>query len=133
MIQNVISPGGEIPILHIYILTQSDRLVNFIQWWAMISACIAVSWLYLQVGGPKKFTLLSSLITAAIPMGIIQASSTVNDYTVSYWILLVAIMTLEVIKTNKLTSKIIYTGIAAGLALWTKPTAVAFILPFETK
>jgi hypothetical protein len=129
-VQNVISPGGEVAILHVYILGNGDRLVTFIQWWAMVSCIIVASWIGKILGASNSGQLFTGLVVATIPMGIIQASSTVNDYVVSCWILLSAAEIISYKISPESNLHILTAGIASGLALWTKPTAIAFLFPF---
>jgi hypothetical protein len=129
-VQNVISPGGEIAILHVYVLGNGDRLSTFVQWWAMVSCTFVISWTAKQLGANRLGQLFSALTVVTIPMGIIQASSTVNDYIVAFWTLITATMAVLIFKEPQRFDHILIAGISSGLALWTKPTSVAFLAPF---
>ena len=63
-------------------------------------------------------------------MGIVQASSTMNDYVVALWVVIVAAETLELMRHPARAEPLVFASLAAGLALATKPTSVPFILPF---
>jgi len=128
-VQNVLSPGGEIVMLHVYVLTQSDRLVNFVQWLAMLGCLIVCSWIASLLGASRSSQILTSLTVATIPMGIIQASSSVNDYVAAFWVAAAAAETIYVLKKGDDLSSILYAGMAAGLALWTKPIVVPYLTP----
>jgi hypothetical protein len=63
-------------------------------------------------------------------MGIIQASSTMTDYMVAFWMVCVGSEVLEMHKRGPTRTLAIFASLAAGLALLSKPTAAAYILPF---
>ena len=67
-------------------------------------------------------------------MGILQATSTQNDYVLSMWLVcMVYFMLIMVDKNNQKGLSLIYTfaiGCSLGLAILTKGTAYVFVLPF---
>ena len=62
-------------------------------------------------------------------MGIVEASSTINDYVATFWVVCVVAETLAYYKDNQNRS-LLYIAAAAGLAILTKPIAVPFLIPF---
>jgi hypothetical protein len=129
-VQNVISPGGEIIQSYVYILDQGDRWITQVQWSAMLLSVVIVSWIASLLGANRKGQLLASLVAASLPMGIIQASSTANDYILTLWLLCTAAETIQLLFFNPGKAGYIFSGMAAGLALWTKPVAFPYLLPF---
>lgn len=127
--QNVHPPGGEIAILHVYILGQGDQWVNFVQWWAMVSCTIIASWVAKVLGASPRGQIVASLVVATIPLGIVQASSSVNDYVASYWTLAAAAETLNFVRTNPKNLALFFSGSAAGLMMWTKPITAPYLVP----
>jgi hypothetical protein len=95
-VQNNMPPGAEFFVLHTYVLSQGDKWVNFIQWFAMVLSLIGVSWIAKQLGANRFGQLLAVVFTATIPMGIVQASSTMTDYVVSFWMVCVASETMAI-------------------------------------
>jgi len=128
--QNIYSPAAEIIGLHFYILSGGDRLANFVQWFAMLGTLVGVSWMAKQLGSKMTGQFVATLFAATIPMGIVQASSTKNDYVVAFWMVCVASASLSLLKDEVNQGSVVFVGMAAGLAFITKPTAVAFLLPF---
>ena len=126
--QTFMSPGAEVAVLQVYVLGQSDRLANFISWFAMVASLVAVSHIAKRMGAGHTGQWFAAAFSAALPMGIAQASSTMTDYVVAYWMLCVAAETQSLLSREN--SAVPYLGLAAGLAIWTKPTAFAFLLPF---
>jgi hypothetical protein len=129
-IQNSRPPGAEVSILNLYVLGGGDRLADFVEWAAMIGSLIGVSLLAGQLGGGSRAQLLAAGCAATIPMGIVQASSTMNDYVVAFWCVCAAAEALDLTGQAETRGAVWFGGLAAGLAVYTKPTAVAFLAPF---
>lgn len=129
-IQNSIPPGAELGMLHLYVLAGGDRFVNFIEWFSMVGSVIAVSFIASRLGASNRGQRLAALFVAALPMGIVQASSSMTDYVVTFWILcaVAEVLALDMDPPNTITS--LMASIAAGLAILTKPIAYAYLLPF---
>lgn len=128
--QNLMSEAAEVLVLQFYILANGDRLVNFVQWFAMLGSVLGVSVIAEQLGSSVSGQTLAAAFAAALPMGIAQASSTTTDYGLAFWIVCVSTKTLEFIRFPKDWRRAIWLGAATGMALATKPTAYAFLLPF---
>jgi hypothetical protein len=126
--QAFMSPGAEVAVLQVYVLGQSDRLVNFVSWFAMLASLVAVSHIAKRMGARSTGQWFAAAFAAALPMGIAQASSTMTDYVLAYWMLCVAVESESLLSREN--PGVSYLGLAAGLAIWTKPTAFAFLLPF---
>ncbi len=129
-VQNSMSPGAEMIILQFYVVMGGDRLANFVQWFAMAGSLIGVSLIAQQLGAGRPAQLLAAVVAATIPMGIVQASSTMTDYVLAFWAVCVAVETLALIMEGSSTGILLFNGLAAGLALVTKPISVAYITPF---
>jgi len=69
------------------------------------------------------------VVAATIPMGIIQASSTMTDTVVALWVACAAAEALALWSGGMAAQPGFFASLAAGLALLTKPTAAAFVLP----
>ncbi len=128
--QNSMPPGAEIAMLHAYVLMGSDRLTPFVQWFAMLGCLVGVFYLARQLGIGSLGRLMALIFVATIPMGIVQASSTVTDYTVAFWIVCVSYESVRMLKGEITYREVVYISLAAGMGLVTKPTAVAYVLPF---
>ena len=66
----------------------------------MVSSMIGVSLIAKQLGAKQGGQLLASAFCASLPMGILQASSTQNDYTVALWIVCLAYFTLVMVSNS---------------------------------
>ena len=129
--QNTMSQAAELISLHSYVLAGSDRMVNLVQWFAMLGSLIGVSVVALQLGANRNARAFSVAFAVSLPMGIVQASSTMTDYVLAFWMICVVSEALHLVK-NQSTEPTsgVFLGIAVGLAIATKPTAFAFLLPF---
>ena len=123
------APWAEYAILNTVILSGSDRLANFVQWFSMLGSVIIVSSVAKEIGANKCGQLFAALLCATIPMGILQSTSTQNDYVVSFWLLCFVYFSLR-FYNNACMVDAIFAGLALGLGLLTKPTAYIYALPF---
>jgi hypothetical protein len=129
-VQNSMPPGSEMAILNFYVLLGGDRLSNFVSWFAMLGSVIGVSYIARQLGASSTGQIFAGLFAATLPMGIAQASSTMSDYVVAYWMVAVFSETLTFFRNANRFSPVLYASTAAGLGLLAKPTAAAYFLPF---
>jgi hypothetical protein len=129
-VQNSMSPGAEMAILHFYVLAGGDRLANFISWFAMAGSLIGVSLIARQLGASRSGQLFAAIFAATLPMGIVQASSTMTDYVVAFWVVCAASETIGLFNRSTLRAGLVMSSLAAGLALLTKPIAAAYLAPF---
>lgn len=124
-----LNPWAEFAIMHFQILTGHDHLANLVQWFSMIGCIVGVSLIARQLGADLRGQVHACVITATIPMGILQASSTQNDYVVSFWLVCFVFFGL-LFKHNPSRSHMIFSASSLGLALLTKGTAYIYALPF---
>ncbi|MDQ6671596.1 MAG: glycosyltransferase family 39 protein [Chloroflexota bacterium] len=128
------SPWAEYAVMNLQLLGGTDRLANFVQWFSMIGSLIGVSLIIEELGGDRFVQMLGAAIAATIPMGILQASSTQNDFVVSFWLACFTYFVLRIRRTQGQSTPdlpvICGTGASLGLAILTKATAYLFALPF---
>jgi hypothetical protein len=126
--QLYMSPFAEIAMLQIRLLG-GGNLVNLIQWFAMIGSLVCVSLIgrYLKLN--SHLQTLTSLIAATIPSGIIQSTSTQNDYVVSFFVISFVFLLFD--NHQKPSGlKLFFLGASLGLAVLTKPIACFYLAPF---
>lgn len=124
------SPWSEFTIMHFQLLSGHDRFSNLVQWFSMIGSMIGVSLLAKQLGSDLRGQVLSTVVSATIPMGILQASNTKNDYVVSFWMVCLAYYVLLTVKEKGGWSNFFGVGASLGLAIFSKGTAYIYALPF---
>jgi hypothetical protein len=128
--QNYYPPLPAISILQTYVLTGGDRLANFSQWFAMLASIIVASMIAARFGASVTGQLFTGVFIATLPMGIAQASSTMTDYLVAMWMIIIASEAVILSKNRHDRMPVVYIGLAAALAINTKPTAFVYLLPF---
>lgn len=123
-------PWAEFAIMHFQIITGGDRFANLIQWLSMVGSAIAVSLIAQQLGANQRGQVFAAIFAATLPMGILQASSTQNDYAVCFWVVCFVSCGLAGMSAGITLSNTLKIGASLGLALLTKTTAYLFSLPF---
>lgn len=125
-----LSPWSEYTIMHLQILSGGDSLANLVQCFSMLGCLIGVSLIAKQLGAKLGGQIFSSVVCVTIPMGILQASSTQNDYVVSLWLVCFVYYFLLSIKYQFNLEHSFNIGASLGLAILTKGTAYIYALPF---
>lgn len=122
-------PWAEFAMLQLYVLAGGDRLVNLVQWASMLGSLIGVSLIARQLGASTRGQLLTAFVCATIPMGILQSSTTQNDYAAALWLvcLVVALLALQ---SRPGPIPVLGAGASLGLSLLTKGTAFVIAAPF---
>jgi len=128
-VQNSMPPGAEMIILQAYVLTRGDRLANFVEWFSMLGCLVAAACIARQLGAGRLGQILAVVVAASIPMGIVQASSTMTDTVVAFWVICAAAEAMPLLAGGSTAQGVTFASLAAGLALLTKPTSAAFVLP----
>lgn len=124
------NPWSEFAITNFQILSGGDRFANLIQWGSMIGSIIGVSLIASQLGGNSRSQIFAAVFCATIPMGILQASSTNNDYVVALWLVCFAYFTLLTVKEGASFANTSRLAASLGLAILTKGTAYIYAFPF---
>lgn len=128
--QLMMPPWAEMAILTLRTLWGNDRFANLVQWFSMIGSAVGVSALAAILGARFRGQLLAAVFVLSIPMGVLQATSTQNDYVVAFWLVCLAYFVL-LSKKRPLDSveKLIMAG-AVGLGMLTKVTFYIYALPW---
>ena len=124
-----LNPWAEFAIMQFQVLSGGDRLANLVQWASMIGSIIGVSLIAKQLGATKEGQIIATVAAVTVRMGILQASSTQNDYAVSLWIICFIFFATELI-IRKGNASAIMAGGSLGLSILTKSTAYLFLTPF---
>jgi len=122
-------PLGELIITQFQILSGEDYFANLVQWFSMILSLLAASLIAKIFGAGRRGQLFSMLIAVTIPMGILQSSTTQNDYIVAYWILCSVYFLLRLFKRKEVWCFLGF-GVSAALAFYTKASAYVILFPF---
>lgn len=115
-------PGAEYAILQLRLLGGDDRWSNAPQWLAMVGSLVGVSAIARRLGASGRGQLVGALVAATIPMGVLQASGTQNDYVTSFWLVVLA----EAVLAPPSGWRTFQIGAGMSLALLSKGTAILF-------
>ena len=130
--QVLYSPGAEYCLLHAYWLTGDDRWFNALQWLSLAGCAVAASLVAKYLGARILGQVLAAVVTATIPMAILQSTGTQNDLYLSFWAM--AFVGLGMTPCKKFSRTLCYAGAAAmGLAILAKGTffvVLAFVVWF---
>jgi hypothetical protein len=126
--QNHQNPGAEFALVQLQILSGTDRFANVVQWLSMVGCIIGGSFIARLLGANPTGQILTALIVATIPIGVLQAVTTQNDYVVAFWLVC---FTAFILQLRERWSWLFLLGAAGSLALavLTKATAYLFALP----
>ena len=121
--QLFLSPWAEFAILQFQGLTGGDRWANLIQWASMVGCMCCASLIAKQLGGKWSVQLSTAAIVAAIPMGILQSSTTQNDYVTAFWFVCFVHYTLHLSSSPSSGPRVSapLAGASLGLMLLTMP------------
>jgi hypothetical protein len=129
--QNMMGPFAEYVILHTYVLQHSDLLANLVDWLAYLGCILAAAFIAGRLGAGKRGQLIAAAFDASLPMAIAQASSSMTDIVVAFWVMCAIAEIVSALASGNATWRTwLYLAAAAGLAILTKTTAFAFLLPF---
>jgi len=127
--QLVLAPFSEFGIMHLHVLSGGDRFDNCVQWFSMVGSAVGVSLIVRALGGGLNSQIVSAVIAVSVPMGLLQSTSTQNDYAVTFWLVC---LTYYVIKAKQCPDArhALLVGLSLAFAIFTKGTAYLVALPF---
>ena len=88
-------PLAEYAMLHTYVLSGGDRLVNLVQWVGFAGSILAVSLIAQALGAGRRGQMLAAVFCATLPNAILQASGAKNDCVLSLWLAAMVYFTLR--------------------------------------
>jgi 4-amino-4-deoxy-L-arabinose transferase-like glycosyltransferase len=128
--QLFLSPWTNYAILQLQVLSGGDYYANFVQWFCMIGSILGVSLIAKELGANIYGQVFSSVFCATLPMGIVQGSSSQNDYVAAFWLVCLAYFVLKAVKTPSEKANFPLVGLSLGLALFSKGTTYLYAFPF---
>jgi dolichyl-phosphate-mannose-protein mannosyltransferase len=120
-------PWAEYAILQPQLLSATDRFANLVQWISSLVSMTGVSLIAGFFTTRKLPQALAAIVCGALPMGIMQSTSTQNDYVGAAWLICFTFFML--CWSNLRRGGLHFTiaaGCALGLGMLTKPTLVCF-------
>lgn len=123
--QNFSAPLAEFAILHLQVLSDSDRFANLVQWLCYL-VCIGLGVLITAEFSPNRWAqMMTAVVIATIPMSILQSTSTQNDLVTASFVLAFTLFMLRLAKEFD-RANFVFASLSLGLALLTKATAYLY-------
>jgi hypothetical protein len=121
------NPLAEYGILNILLLSGDDRFANLLQFGCLIGCGVTVSLIAREFKTDFAGQALAWLLTATIPIAVLQASSTQNDLVTTFFALNFFLFYLRASQSaDARYGEIFFCALTAGLALLTKGTAYIY-------
>lgn len=134
LIQNVIrgshdfmAPFGEYITLHLYFVTNSDRLLFFSQWLAYVGSVILCVCIAKKLLSGKVNTHHIGMLAATLPIAVLQSSSTQTDLVTAVMVLLSSYYALS-FKEFPNFKNALALGLSVGLGILTKATFIIYLV-----
>jgi hypothetical protein len=119
--QIMLQPLYEYFLLHTYLLTGGDRLVNLIAFAAYAGSIAGVSAIAGAFGLNTRAQAWAALFCATLPNAILQASGAKNDFLLAFWLVCAVYFAAR--------RDVPWLALSVALALATKGTAYLFLPP----
>lgn len=120
---------AETAILTFRLLWGSDQPAGLVEWFSMVASLVVVSGIARLLGAGRRGQLLAAAFAASVPMGILQATSTQNDYVLAFWVASLAYLVLWAWRRPLSRIDTACVGLAWGLGLLTKGTYYVSSIP----
>ena len=119
--------NAQVQMLWTILLSGTDQLVEFVQWFSAVFGIIAIVGIASAIGYTKKQGLFAGLIWATLPMILLQSTTAQNDL-ITASVILIGIYFLFLGIKSQNAQHLIISGLAFGISLGIKQTAF-FIIP----
>jgi len=127
--QTIMPPFAEYQTLNLFLLSGKDYLSPLVQIFSLLGCGLAVSSITARLGGGRSAQWMAALLGLSLPSAIVQATATQNDIVVAFYVCIFVNFGLLWKEDFKRIWLSIPLGVSLGLALFSKGTAYAFVLP----
>jgi len=130
--QNVMGPGAEYLVLVLQIISGSDFWANCVQLAAYLIVVLSIPTLCRLTGVPRRLCPWASVFVAALPIAVLEASTTQNDLVACVVTLALVGVSLRFLhRTPRWRGNdLLALGLLTGVGYLTKPTALLAASPF---
>jgi hypothetical protein len=121
-------PFAEYLILQLQLLNNGDRFANIPQFASMIISTLGITLIAKEFNLKTSGQVLAALISISVPMGILQSTSTQNDYVLTAMIVSAMYFAIK-LQYAHLVKYLVLFSASIALALSTKGTGYLFAIP----
>jgi hypothetical protein len=131
-VQNYYNVLSEYLLLHSQLLSGSDYFMNGVQFVAMVGSLVAASLVAQRMGGSSRGQWFTLVLVLTIPMGILQSTTTQNDYLTGFFTLCSVYWGITLLKTKATNDRSLIGWLALSVSLggFTKYSYFLIALPF---
>lgn len=124
--------GSEYLLIHVFLLTGSDKFLNLVQYSSMIGSVLGITLICKHLGLSRPIQTLSAIIVATLPIGILESTTIQNDYLSAFYTICFVYFSLKIIKQRQTTLgyDTLFAAASITLAGFTKYTGLMFAFPF---
>ena len=122
--------GAELVSLQFRLLWGNDQLASLPQWLSLILCTFTVSLTARLFGAGRKGQLVAAAFGISIPMGLLQATSTQNDYVTALWLTIMVFFVVYATQFEPGWAEILSIATALGLGMLTKGTFYPYAVPW---
>lgn len=128
--QLYLAPGAEFVLANLQSLSHGDRWASMVSCLAAGGAAIAAGRIALFLGASRRGCLAAALAVATLPLGVLEATNTQNDFVVSLWIAVTVAGILGDLRRRTRWWAVLDIGGPLSLAALTKSTGYLVLAPF---
>ena len=122
-------PWTEMSILNLRVLFGSDRPANLVQWSSMVLSLVGVSAIASLLGANGLGQAAAAAFAGSVPIGLLHATNTKNDYEVALWMVALAFLVVLDKRRPLRWGEVALVGVATGLGMLTKGTFFPYAFP----
>ena len=117
--------------LNLFLLSGGDHWHNLVQWGSFIAACGLITLITQAIGGNARAQALAVLFVALLPVAFFEASNAKNDVAVAFFLMIPVLIGIRfgTETWSPSVSLLLLAALAAGLAMATKGTSIAYLPP----
>jgi hypothetical protein len=120
---------AEYILLHVFLIAGTDQFVNLVQFAAMLGSVVTVSLLAKMFSASYRGQLLTALVLLSLPIGILESTTTQNDYVSCFYFLCFVLFGYRLL-IHKSNLELLFFITSLVLGCFTKYTIFFFSLPF---
>lgn len=128
-VHNYYNVFAEYWLMHLQLLSGTDRFVNVVQLGAFAGSVLAATGIVRELGGNKLAQAFCGLLVCTLPMGILQSTTTQNDYLSGFFLLTTILLGLQQVRQPgwRATG---WLGLSIALGGFTKYSYFLWAFPF---